>query len=166
VAPAFLKCLQELLPLWQENNGRRSQMHAMLDQAILKLTKIFTNLLETHPWSLMHCDVFSHVLEFLCSQIVGAPAALPRFETFYMQCMLFVHGVLKSPAYGGSSSNSFELNLAARSQVNMQNICIFVYPSVCCLGRRLRGLLICDVPSKIWNFLCPGRVPQKHGSRC
>jgi hypothetical protein len=33
--------------------------------------------------------------------------------------MLFVHGVLKNPAYGGSSSSTFELNIAARSQVQI-----------------------------------------------
>lgn len=121
VAPAFLKCLQELLPLRHGSTSRRSQLHAMLDRAILKLTKIFTNVLETHPWSLLHCDVFSPLLDFMCSQIVGAPAAPLQNEGFYTQCMLFVHGVLKSPAYGGSMSSSFELNLAARSQV-----CIFL----------------------------------------
>lgn len=119
VAPAFLKCLQELLSLRHENTSRRSQLHAMLDRAILKLAKIFTNLLETHPWSLLHCDVFSPLLEFMCSQIVGAPAAPPQFEGFYTQCMVFVHGVLKNPAYGGSSSSTFELNIAARSQVQI-----------------------------------------------
>ncbi|CAL8468538.1 g8078 [Coccomyxa elongata] len=116
VVPAFLKCLQNLLPLRYENSGRRSQLQAMVDRAILKLTKIFTNLLETHPWSLLHCPVFSPLLEFLWGQIVGAPSAAELYESFYRQCMLFLHGVLKSPAYGGSSSSSLELNLAPRSQ--------------------------------------------------
>lgn len=89
----------------------------MVDRAILKLTKIFTDLLETHPWSLLHCAVFSPLLEFLWGQIVGASSAAELYESFYRQCMLFLHGVLKSPAYGGSSSSSLELNLAARSQV-------------------------------------------------
>ena len=110
-----------MVPLRRKNSGRRSQLQAMVDRAILKLTKSFGNLLETHPWSLLYSPVFSELLEFLWAQIVGAPEA-PLFESFYRQCMLFLHGVLKSPAYGGSGSSSLELNLAARSQV--RPVCI------------------------------------------
>ena len=76
-----------------------------------------------HPWSLLHSGALTDALHFFCAQIVAAPdmaaspAEPPRFERFLTQCMLFIHGVLKSAAYRGSSGSSFELNLAARSQV-------------------------------------------------
>ncbi len=81
---------------------------------------------QVHPWSLLHSGALTDALQFCCAQILSAPDAAaapaaaaqpPRFERFLTQCMLFIHGALKSPAYRGSSGSSLELNLAARSQV-------------------------------------------------
>jgi hypothetical protein len=90
----------------------------MLDRAILKLMKTFLDVLEMHPWSLLHCGVLTALLDFLCNQIIiGADPALYHSEAFHRKSMLFINSVLKNPAYKGSPSKSFEVGFAARHQV-------------------------------------------------
>ena len=100
--------------------GRRhSQLAAMLDRAVLKLSKCLTDLVSTHPWSMLHCAAFQPALEFACGQIVSHQAASKPFEAFLRRCILYIHGIVKSPAYEGNMSGSFQVNLAARTKVQM-----------------------------------------------
>ena len=100
--------------------GRKhSQLAAMLDRAVLKLAKCLTGLVATHPWSMLHGGAFQPALELACGQIVSHQPSSKPFEAFLMRCILYIHGVIKSPAYKGSMSSSFQVNLAARTQVTI-----------------------------------------------
>lgn len=96
---------------------KHSQLAAMLDRAVLKLSKCLTDLVNTHPWSMLHCAIFQPALEFACGQIVSHPASSKPFEAFLRRCILYIHSIVKCPAYEGSMSSSFQVNLAARTQV-------------------------------------------------
>lgn len=121
VAPAFVQSLQALYSVRQFHMGqphrKHSQLAAMLDRAVLKLAKSLIDLVSTHPWSMLHCGAFQPALEFACGQIVGHQAGSKPFEAFLQRCMLYIHGVVKSPAYKGAQSGSFQVNLSARTQV-------------------------------------------------
>ena len=95
-----------------------SQLAAMLDRAVLKLAKALIDMIGTHPWSMLHCGAFQPALEFACGQIVSQQPSSKPFEAFLMRCILYIHSVVKSPAYKGSMSGSFQVNLAARTQVS------------------------------------------------
>ena len=47
VVPAFLQALQVMLPL---RTAKPSQLGAMLDRGLVKMTKAVTQIQETHPW--------------------------------------------------------------------------------------------------------------------
>ncbi len=50
VLPSVQEAMAALLPL-REGAGRpRSKLYAMLDRGLLKLAKVSTDVLETHPW--------------------------------------------------------------------------------------------------------------------
>ena len=98
---------------------KHSQLAAMLDRAVLKLAKCLTELVNTHPWSMLHCAAFQPALEFACGQIVGHQAGSKPFEAFLRRCILYIHSILKSSAYEGNMTSSFQVNLAARTQVTV-----------------------------------------------
>ena len=121
VAPAYVQSLQALHTVRERHvsqPGRKhSQLAAMLDRAVLKLAKCLTGLVAMHPWSMLHGGAFQPALDFACGQIVSHPPSSKPFEAFLMRCILYIHGVIKSPAYKGNMSSSFQVNLAARTQV-------------------------------------------------
>ena len=121
MAPAYVQSLQALYAVRERHvsqPGRKhSQLAAMLDRAVLKLAKCLIGLLATHPWSMLHGGAFQPALQFACSHIVSHQPSSKPFEAFLMCCILYIHGVIKSPAYKGSMSSSFQVNLAARTQV-------------------------------------------------
>ena len=101
---------------------KHSQLAAMLDRAVLKLSKCLTDLVNIHPWSMLQCAAFQPALEFACGQIVNHRAGSKPFEAFLRRCILYIHSIVKSPAYEGSMSSSFQVNLAARTQVMMLSL--------------------------------------------
>ena len=116
-----MQSLQALYALRQQHisqpSRKHSQLAAMLDRAVLKLSKCLIDIVNTHPWSMLHCGAFQPALEFACSQIVSHQASDKPFEAFLKRCILYIHGIVKSSAYKGNMSGSFQVNLAARTQV-------------------------------------------------
>lgn len=51
--PVLLQALQSFLSTKTAGNSPRSQLAVMLDRGLIKLAKVITNVLETHPWSVM-----------------------------------------------------------------------------------------------------------------
>jgi hypothetical protein len=121
VALAFVQSLQALHAVRQHHmaqaHRKHTQLAAMLDRAVLKMLKSLIDLVATHPWSMLHSGAFQPALEFACEQIVGHQTGSKPFEAFLQRCILYIHGVVKSPSYRGAQSGSFQVNLAARAQV-------------------------------------------------
>ena len=48
--PTLLQALQSLLAAKPTGDSPRTQLAVMLDRGLIKLAKVITNVLETHPW--------------------------------------------------------------------------------------------------------------------
>lgn len=119
VAPALLQVLQAFAAARAgKTGGPRNQVQAMLDRGLLKLVKTLRQMQEMHPWSFLHSGILVPCLELCCGHLLHVdPHSTHVGQQYTMQCLLFVHGVQKSPPYKGSAA-ALTLNLEARDNVD------------------------------------------------
>ncbi|KAK9822576.1 hypothetical protein WJX74_006339 [Apatococcus lobatus] len=110
VMPDMLQVLQGLMQLQPQQSSQRTQLHAMLDRALVKLAKTLVGTQETHPWSTLRCSAFEGLLSFCHQQTCQAPAnRSAAVDRLYALLMLMLHNTMKSPAYKGTSGYLGEL---------------------------------------------------------
>lgn len=113
--PVMLQVADSLLSQ-RPKKPPRSQLIAMMDRGVLKLTKTLCQVQEAHPFSYYTSGMLQPSLDFCFNKLIALSDCEDRvLERFLVQCMVFLLAVTRCTLYKGKVGSTSGMSATASS---------------------------------------------------